>query len=145
MWHLGWKSKKLKIQNLNLGSQCVLGNSSKSMSCRNNVSGLFWRVRVQVLARVVFVLLILFLVFLIAMVTYSIFLSFQLLIRSVILGISVSWEKAKFCSKFDSYRLPPSFYFNILDSSSFFFLQIYTVTKQGGGSTSYVLLVVPCH
>lgn len=69
------------------------------------------------------------------MVTYSIFLSFQLLIRSVILGISVSWEKVKFWSKVDSYRLPPRF-FNILDSSCLlFFSPIYTLTKPGGGST----------
>lgn len=109
MWHPGCKRRKLKVQNLNLGSQCMLGNSSKSMSERNNVSGLFLRVLVQVFAQVVFVLLILFLVVLIAMVTYFIFLSFQLLIRSVILGISLSWEKAKFWSKIDSHRLYPIF------------------------------------
>lgn len=69
------------------------------------------------------------------MVTYSIFLSFQLLIRSVILGISVSWEKAKFWSKIDSYRLLPSF-FNILDSSCLwfflfsFFLTSYTLSQS---------------
>lgn len=83
------------------------------MSCRNNVSRLFWRVLIQVIAQV-FVLLILFLVFWFfffnAVVTYSIFLSFQLLIRSVILGISLSWEKAKLWSKIDSHCLTPSFF-----------------------------------
>lgn len=66
VWDPGWKCRRLKIHNLNLGSQSVLGNNPtvrSSMLCRNKVLELFWGVLFEVLARVVFSLLVLFLFF----------------------------------------------------------------------------------
>lgn len=82
------------------------------------------------------------------MVTYTIFLSSQLLIKSAIWGISQSWEKAMFWNKIDSVHNSPLFFadfwfFSSLVSSSH--RCTLSQTKPGDGSTSYVLLLVPCH